>query len=105
METLCSDESWDWSSDGPIRFADNKDGEVFDARMAPSYAGKAKVTSHSVTPSASNNVPVTERERLKAERITTPSGKTVLDFGQNIAGYLSFSLMAKAGQVDRKSVV
>ena len=50
VETLCSDESWDWSSDGPIRFADNKDGEVFDARMAPSYAGKAKVTSHSVTP-------------------------------------------------------
>lgn len=99
VETLCSDESWDWSNNGPIRFADNKDGEVFDARMAPSYAGKAKVTSHSVTPSASNNVPVTERERLKAERITTPSGKTVLDFGQNIAGYLSFSLMAKAGQV------
>ncbi len=99
VQVIPTDESWDWSNDGPIRFADNKDGEVFDARMAPSYAGKAKVTSHSVTPSASNNVPVTERERLKAERITTPSGKTVLDFGQNIAGYLSFSLMAKAGQV------
>ena len=99
VQVIPTDESWDWSSDGPIRFADNKDGEVFDARMAPSYAGKAKVTSHSVTPSASNNVPVTERERLKAKRITTPSGKTVLDFGQNIAGYLSFSLMAKAGQV------
>ena len=99
VETLCSDESWDWSSDGPIRFADNKDGEVFDARMAPSYAGKAKVTSHSVTPSASNNVPVTEHEHLTAEKITTPSGKTVLNFWQNIAGYLSFSLMAKAGQV------
>ena len=99
VQVIPTDESWDWSNDGPIRFADNKDGEIVDARMAPSYAGKAKVTSHSVTPSASNNVPVTERERLKAERITTPSGKTVLDFGQNIAGYLSFSLMAKAGQV------
>lgn len=84
---------------GPIRFADNKDGEIVDARMAPSYAGKAKVTSHSVTPSASNNVPVTEHEHLTAEKITTPSGKTVLNFGQNIAGYLSLSLMAKAGQV------
>lgn len=98
VETLCSDESWDWSNDGPIRFADNKDGEVFDARMAPSYAGKAKVTSHSVTPSASNNVPVTERERLKPVCITTPSGKTVLDFGQNIAGYAEFVVTAHAGQ-------
>lgn len=97
VETLCSDESWDWSNDGPIRFADNKDGEVFDARMAPSYAGKAKVTSHSVTPSASNNVPVTERERLKPVCITTPSGKTVLDFGQNIAGYAEFVVTAHAG--------
>ena len=99
VQTVVTDESWEWSNDGPIRFADNKDGEIVAARMAPSYAGKAKVTSHSVTPSASNNVPVTEHEHLTAEKITTPSGKTVLNFGQNIAGYLSFSLMAKAGQV------
>ena len=98
VQVIPTDESWDWSNDGPIRFADNKDGEVFDARMAPSYAGKAKVTSHSVTPSASNNVPVTEHERLKAKRITTPSGKTVLDFGQNIAGYAEFTVTAHAGQ-------
>ena len=98
VQVIPTDESWDWSSDGPIRFADNKDGEIVDARMAPSYAGKAKVTSHSVTPSASNNVPVTEHERLKAKRITTPSGKTVLDFGQNIAGYAEFTVTAHAGQ-------
>ena len=57
VETLCSDESWDWSNDGPIRFADNKDGEVINANNLPSYQGKAKVTSHPVTPTASNNVP------------------------------------------------
>ena len=98
VQTVVTDESWEWSNDGPIRFADNKDGEVFDARMAPSYAGKAKVTSHSVTPSASNNVPVTEHERLKPVCITTPSGKTVLDFGQNIAGYAEFVVTAHAGE-------
>ena len=98
VQTVVTDESWDWSNNGPIRLADNKDGEVFDARMAPSYAGKAKVTSHSVTPSASNNVPVTEHEHLTAEKITTPSGKTVLDFGQNIAGYAEFTVTAHAGQ-------
>ena len=98
VQTIATDESWEWSNDGPIRFADNKDGEVVNANNAPSYQGKAKVTSHPVTPSASNNVPVTEHERLKPTCITTPSGKTVLDFGQNIAGYTEFTVTAHAGQ-------
>lgn len=98
VQTIVTDESWEWSNDGPIRFADNKDGEIVDAQKEPTYSGKAKVTSHPVTPSASNNVPVTEHERLKAKRITTPSGKTVLDFGQNIAGYAEFTVSAHAGQ-------
>lgn len=97
-QTVVTDESWDWSNDGSIRFADNKDGEIIDARKAPTYSGKAKLTSHSVTPTASNNVPVTEHERLKAKLITTPSGATVLDFGQNIAGYAEFTVTAHAGQ-------
>ena len=98
VQTIITDESWDWSNDGPIRFADNKDGEVVNANNVPSYQGKAKVTSHPVTPRTSNNVPVTEHERLKAELITTPSGKTVLDFGQNIAGYAEFTVTAHAGE-------
>ena len=98
VQTVATDESWDWSNDGPICFADNKDGEVVNANNVPSYQGRAKVTSHPITPSASNNVPVTEHERLKAKLITTPSGKTVLDFGQNIAGYAEFTITAHAGQ-------
>ena len=97
-QTVCSDESWDWSNDGPIRFADNKDGEIVDARLAPSYGGRAKLTKHAVVPSASNNVPVREHEQLKPKLIVTPSGKSVLDFGQNIQGYASFVLNARAGQ-------
>ncbi len=95
---LCTDQTWDWSNDGSIRFADNKDGEVFNACDAPSYKGKAKLTKHTVVPTASNNVPVVERERFNLTVITTPSGKTVLDFGQNIAGYIEFTVNAKAGQ-------
>lgn len=98
VQTVATDESWDWSNDGPIRFADNKDGEVVNANNVPSYQGKAKATSHPVTPTASNNVPVTEHERLKPVCIITPSGKTVLDFGQNIAGYAEFTVTAHAGQ-------
>ena len=98
VQTITTDESWDWSNDGPIRFADNKDGEVVNANNTPSYQGKAKATSHPVTPTASNNVPVTEHERMKPVCITTPSGKTVLDFGQNIAGYAEFTVSAHAGE-------
>lgn len=98
VQTLATDGSWAWSNDGPIRFADNKDGEIVDAARVPSYRGKAKETAHPVIPTASNNVAVTEHERLKPQIITTPSGKTVLDFGQNIAGYAEFTLNARQDQ-------
>ena len=39
QETIVTDESWAWSNDGPIRFADNKDGEVINANREPSYSG------------------------------------------------------------------
>lgn len=95
---IVSDGNWDWSNDGPIRFADNKDGEIVDAANIPSYSGKAKETTHPVIPTVSNNVPITEHERFMPRVITTPTGKTVLDFGQNIAGYIDFKVQAKAGQ-------
>ena len=95
---IVTDDSWDWCNDGTIRFADNKDGEVVEAFRVPLFRGKAKTTKYSVLPTASNNVPVTEHERFKPALITTPAGKKVLDFGQNIAGIISFNLNAKAGQ-------
>ena len=98
LEIICSDGSFSWSNDGPIQFADNKDGEVVQAAKKPSYQKKAKVTSHDVTPVSANNVQVKEHERFIAKLMKTPSGKKVLNFGQNIAGYLEFTVNAKAGQ-------
>lgn len=95
---ICSDANWEWSNDGPIRFADNKDGEIFDATLTPSYNGKVKRAKYNITPTASNNVPVTEHETFKSTVLTTPTGKTVLDFGQNIAGYVAFNIAGKVGQ-------
>ena len=96
---ICSDGSWGWSNDGAIRFADNQDGEIIEAYRTPSYSGRAKVTKHAVLPAASNNVPLTEHETFKPTVIKTPKGATVLDFGQNIAGYIAFSLKARKGQI------
>ena len=95
---MSSDESWAWSDDGAIRFADNKDGEVVDARLFPSYSGKAKVVKEKAFPTSSNYVAVTEHETFKPTILKTPKGATVLDFGQNIAGYIAFTLNAKSGQ-------
>ncbi|MBO4538273.1 MAG: family 78 glycoside hydrolase catalytic domain [Erysipelotrichaceae bacterium] len=97
LQTVISDDSWQWSNDGPIRFADNKDGEIVDARLTPSYSGKAKLTSHNVIPFASNNVPVKEHERFHPVITTSSNGNKLLDFGQNLAGYVQFRVNAKAG--------
>lgn len=94
-----TDKTWAWSNDGKIRFADNKDGEIVEAWRTPSYGGFATETKCDVTPVSSNNVPVTEHERFSVQEvIATPGGAKVLDFGQNIAGYIAFSVNAKKGQ-------
>ena len=97
-QIICTDETWDWSNDGPIRFADNKDGEIVDANKEPGYSAKARITFRTVVPSASNNTAVREHEHFPPRVIHTPAGKTVLDFGQNIAGYVSIRVQAKQGQ-------
>lgn len=97
-DTIISDESWLWSNDGAVSFADNKDGEIVDPNKTPSYFDKAKLTSHNVTPTASNNVPIAEKETFKGEMTTAPSGKKLINFKQNMAGYVSFKINAKRGQ-------
>ncbi|MDC7277934.1 glycoside hydrolase family 78 protein [Butyrivibrio fibrisolvens] len=99
---VVTDDKWQWTNEGPIRFADNKDGEIYDARLddfVKTNWAFAKITNHNITPSASNSLSLTENERLSNPKlIKTPTGKTVLDFGQNIAGYIEFNVTAKAGQ-------
>lgn len=97
-DTVITDSSWLWSNDGPIRFADNKDGEIVDANKKPTYSSRAKETSYTVAPSASNNVPIAEKETFKGKMTTAPSGKKLINFKQNFAGYVSFKINAKKGQ-------
>lgn len=98
VQTISTDGSFSWSNDGPIRFADNKDGEVVEAEKEPSFQGKAKPVHCDVVPTAANNVEIREHEHFKPTVIKTPSRKIVLDFSQNIAGYVEFTVEAKKGQ-------
>ena len=109
VQRVITDENWKWSNDGPIRFADLKDGEVYDASCVPTYSGNVRVIKNSdITVDyrigrkgpllvASDNVPVREKERLKPVLLETANGGKVLDFGQNIAGYLEFDVRGKVG--------
>lgn len=98
MIKICSDKSWEWCNDGEITFADNKDGERVDARKQPSYSGFAKKTSHPVAPTPSDNVPIAEKEIYTPVTIKRGRGKTLLDFGKNLAGIISFDLTAHEGE-------
>ena len=78
-----TDSSFLWSNEGPIRFADHKDGEIVDARReADASWGGVRVTACDVVPTASDNVWIREKEHFSPKVIITPGGKTVLDFGQ-----------------------
>lgn len=100
-DVIRSDASWYWSSDGPLRFADLQDGEVFDARMQPSYTGRAREARETVQPTSADCPPVRIHERFIPQLLTTPSGKQVLDFGQNLAGFVRFRCQGTPGQTVR----
>lgn len=98
IHTIGTSPDWQWSNDGPRRFADMKDGEHVDARLVPTFAGHARATSHDVTPTSSPCPPVRRHETFTPSLIRTPSGRVVLDFGQNVAGLVRFRLRARSGQ-------
>ena len=96
---LISDEKWQASQDGPIRFTDIEQGEIYDAR-------RETITSWHPAQTAdfgydcltvSDSVAVTEQERFSGKLMRTPNGETVIDFGQNLSGYSEFRLTAHDG--------
>ncbi|WP_460520805.1 family 78 glycoside hydrolase catalytic domain [Humibacter antri] len=97
-DVVASDDSFEWSNDGPVRFADLKDGEIYDANLEPSYSGRARLADPGLVPTAPDNVTPREQEVFTPVLITTPSGRRVLDFGQNIAGFVGFTVTAPRGQ-------
>ena len=91
-QVIGTDESWLWCNDGPIVYSDLKDGEVYDARCQPSYTGHAVAGDWPVLPSASPLDMIEEQETFHPQLCQSPSGAAILDFGQNLAGYIRFSL-------------
>ncbi|MCQ3035184.1 MAG: glycoside hydrolase family 78 protein, partial [Bacilli bacterium] len=98
VNTINSDETWNWSNDGPIRFADLKDGENVDLRLKPSFINKCKVISPKVTLTSGNNTFIEEQEVFEPVRISkSNTGRQVFEFKQNLAGYFSLKFNAHKG--------
>ncbi len=94
-----SDESWWAANDGPILEDDMQQGEVVDARKSYTNYHEVKVEDFGTDKLFETEaVPVVEREHFEGKLLTTPSGKQVFDFGQNLAGYVEFTVDARAGQ-------
>ena len=107
-ENVVTDESWK-SSTGAITYSEVYNGEINDARkekqgwMSPGYqdadwAGVKVVASGPEKLVATWNEPVKRHEVIKPQRIfTTPAGELVVDFGQNMVGWISIRVSGSAG--------
>ncbi len=101
VDIIGTDESFFWCNDGPIHYNDLKDGEVYDARCVPSYREHAVCVERVLSLCASPLGMIQEQETFTPELLISPSGAQILDFGQNLAGYIRFKIHGKSGQVIR----
>lgn len=105
---VATDERW-LAHPSPTTASSLYQGESYDARLAvpgwdhpdleeSAWAAVEKVEGDFRTPEARIAPPIRRTEELAvAEVITTPSGKTVLDFGQNLVGRLRLTARGAAG--------
>ncbi|MEO3406693.1 family 78 glycoside hydrolase catalytic domain [Mucilaginibacter sp. CAU 1740] len=102
-----SDKTWKVAY-GPIRSSSFFDGEVYDARKEKkgwsTIAYKDAAWDSVRTDTVKENLvamfgpPVRKHEMFKPLKVfTTPAGEKVVDFGQNLVGWVQFKFKAKAG--------
>ena len=101
-ETVGTDEKWEWAESAG-RFSEIYDGERYDARFVPEnwQAVSALDWSKDILIPQEGEI-IREKERVAAKQILhTPAGETVIDFGQEVTGYVEFTVNAKAGDIVR----
>ena len=99
-EIIASDDSWT-AAESPVRYSEIYDGEIFDATFEVP-AGEAAVAFEGPTDTLipQQGEEIREQERISPARFfTTPAGERVVDFGQELTGYVEIEVTAKAGEV------
>lgn len=91
----------DWKvTNSPIVMSEIYHGEIYDARIKDSTWENVEVIQKSKEILvAQENEPVRKIESLKPVKlIETPNGETVLDFGQNMVGWVACEIEGRKGQ-------
>lgn len=103
-EFILTDKNWS-AGHGSILAASIYDGEVVDARIDSQGFTAAQLYDYPHdTLIPQQGVDVIEQECIfPCKSFHTPKGEWVLDFGQNLTGYMEFDLDAKAGEKLRLS--
>lgn len=108
-QTIVSDSSWR-ANTGPLRFSSIYDGESYDARLERdgwTQAGYDDSDWKGVRPAeysleklqAPDGPPVRAIETIAPVKIwQSPSGKTLVDFGQNLVGWVRIKVQGEAGR-------
>lgn len=100
VKEISTNEDW-IVKEGPVRFAEIYDGEVYDATFESSESYKVEVfegPTETLIPQQGEEV--REQERIAAMRMfVTPEGDTIVDFGQEIAGYVEVIVDADKGDI------
>ncbi len=101
-ETIVTDESWSVYgsevADSGIYFGETIDRTLYKEKDNTPYP--ARITEPAGNLCDRYSCPLTSKETLyPVEIITTPAGETVLDFGQNHAGFMEFDADFPAGTV------
>ena len=100
---ITTDKSW-LVQESKIRYSNIYNGDIYDAGFIPGEPVPAIVIDHTkaiLIPQQGEKIVETQRLAAK-ERITTPAGETVIDFGQNLTGYVEFKIRGKKG--DKASI-
>ena len=100
--TVATDASWAATLDGPLSSSGIYNGDEFDARrvhtLDDALWSPVRVDTGALTPSMTTQPPVRAIDEVTVQEvITTPSGATILDFGQNLVGVLRITVDGPAG--------
>lgn len=98
-ETIASDGSWK-AGLSTIVSSEIYDGEVQDLRVkATEWSPVVETTTSLDVLQAQMNEPIRRQENIAVKQVLrTHSGKVILDFGQNIVGWVKFKAQGRAGQ-------
>ena len=106
-EVIATDNTWRITNQGPIRYANEFDGEFYNARMELGdwfyqdyndsrwqMAEPVEAPAGKLEPQPNPNIKV--QDRLKPVAIFEKDGKWIVDMGQNMVGHLQLTMNSQA---------